>query len=84
MPSYRIYDKKICIYICAFGYYRKTIYWFVSSLRLLAACIVVNQSPYHCIIIIVATAAVVVADAVDLVVVAVDVVALLVEQPVIE
>ena len=46
---------------------------------MLAACIVVNQSPYHCIIIV----AVVVA-AVDLVVVAVDVVALLVEQPVIE
>ena len=51
---------------------------------MLAACIVVNQSPYHCIIIIVAAAVVVVADAVDLVVVAVDVVALLVEQPVIE
>ena len=49
---------------------------------MLAACIVVNQSPYHCIIIV----AVVVVDAVavDLVVVAVDVVALLVEQPVIK
>ena len=49
---------------------------------MLAACIVVDQSPYHCIIIIVAV--VVVAVAVDLVVVAVDVVALLVEQPVIK
>ena len=48
---------------------------------MLAACIVVNQSPYHCIIVV---AVVVVVAAVDLVVVAVDVVALLVEQPVIE
>ena len=50
---------------------------------MLAACIVVDQSPYHCIVIIV-VAVVVVAVAVDLVVVAVDVVALLVEQPVIK